>query len=100
MSKNGDAKLAYEAAIRLGPQDAEAHLSLGVILEKTGRCEEAVAEYREAIRIQPDDAADARENLALLLRDFPRLRRGQSDEENRSWFSGLTNAIFGSSSPE
>jgi tetratricopeptide (TPR) repeat protein len=45
---------------------AEAQALRGVALEQTGREEEAMAAYREAIRLKPD-YAEAYRNLALLL---------------------------------
>jgi Flp pilus assembly protein TadD len=50
----------------LGPDDAEAHNNLGVLLNNMGRKEAAKREYREAIRIKPDDA-EAHANLGILL---------------------------------
>ena len=41
-------------AIRLKPDYAEAHNNLGIALTDQGKLDEAVAEYREAIRLKPD----------------------------------------------
>jgi predicted Zn-dependent protease len=49
--------------VREHPQDATAHLYLGGVyrsLEPTGRCERAIAEYKEALRIDPHLAAAQR----------------------------------------
>jgi tetratricopeptide (TPR) repeat protein len=43
-----------------------AHYNLGVALRDQGKLDEAVAEYREAIRLKPDDA-DAHSNLGWAL---------------------------------
>ena len=48
------------------PADAVAHYNLGVDLQAQGKLEEAVAEYRTAIRLKPDDA-DAHGNLGNAL---------------------------------
>ena len=48
------------------PTDAEAHNNLGTALEATGKLDEAIAEYREAIRLKPD-YAEAHYNLGLTL---------------------------------
>ena len=47
---------ALREAIRLKPDYAPAHLSLGVALATKGRLDEAIAAYREAIRLRPNDA--------------------------------------------
>lgn len=47
------------------PTSAEVHNTLGTILERRGLCAEALAEYREALRLKPD-AAWARENVERL----------------------------------
>jgi tetratricopeptide (TPR) repeat protein len=63
------------AAVALRPQSPGAHLSLGNDLSfEEGRLDEAVAEYREAIRLKKDFAA-AHNNLAIALR-----RKGRPDE--------------------
>jgi len=54
---------AFEKAIHLDPDLAEAYNSLGVILPDSGRAEKTL---REAIRIQPN-YPEARNNLANLL---------------------------------
>ena len=38
------------------PDVAVAHARLGVTLEAQGKLDEAIAEFREAIRLRPDDA--------------------------------------------
>jgi tetratricopeptide (TPR) repeat protein len=43
----------YEAALRLKPDFAEGHSSLGVLLAEVGRTEEAMAHYKEALRLNP-----------------------------------------------
>ena len=50
------AAAANREAVRLRPDDAYAHFSLGFALFMQGKLDEAIAEYRTAIRIQPDDA--------------------------------------------
>src|SRR5574341_1399329 len=46
--------------------DALAHYNRGVSLQAEGKSHEAIAEYREAIRLQPD-LVDAHYNLGLAL---------------------------------
>jgi serine/threonine-protein kinase len=62
----GRAVAAARAAIRLEPDDALAHNSLGNALAGQGKLEAAVAEYRAAIRLKPDYAG-AHYNLGLAL---------------------------------
>lgn len=47
------------------PTSAEVRNTLGTILERRGLCAEALAEYREALRLKPD-AVWARENVERL----------------------------------
>ncbi|MGB7190766.1 MAG: tetratricopeptide repeat protein, partial [Acidobacteriaceae bacterium] len=53
----------FEAAIRLNPKDAEAHLGLGKLELQTGDGKKAVAELATAVRLEPDNA-EARSELA------------------------------------
>src|ERR1019366_811226 len=46
----------YQEAIRLKPDDALAHNSLGLALGRKGQIDEAIRQFQEAIRLQPDDA--------------------------------------------
>jgi tetratricopeptide (TPR) repeat protein len=43
-----------EAAVQLDPSVAAAHLNLAVLYAQTGRTSEAIAEARQALRLQPD----------------------------------------------
>ncbi len=62
------------AAVALRPQSPGAHINLGHALRDKGRLDEAIAEYREAIRLQ-NDFTEAHDNLGLVLRN-----KGQLDE--------------------
>jgi Tfp pilus assembly protein PilF len=46
----------YEQALRFNPDYAEAHLNLGVALEKLGRDADAIRHYKEVLRLRPDNA--------------------------------------------
>jgi Flp pilus assembly protein TadD len=46
--------------------DAEAHFNLGNALRAQGKTDEAIAEFREAIRLKPDHAS-AHTNLGNAL---------------------------------
>lgn len=69
------AAAASRETIRLAPNSAKAHNTLGAILLRRGRnIDDAVAEFREAIRLAPDYAL-AHANLGEALQ-----ARGRSDE--------------------
>jgi serine/threonine-protein kinase len=64
----GQAIAVHRAAIRLRPDVAEAHTSLGLALHELGDLPGAIAAYREAIRLRPD-VAEAHTSLGIALRD-------------------------------
>ena len=45
---------AFERAIHIKPDDAQAYYSLAATYDSVGRSHEAIATYKEAIRIDPD----------------------------------------------
>ena len=53
-------------AVRLRPDDAEAHNNLGVVLKAQGKLAEAVVHYGQAARLRPD-YAEAHNNLGVAL---------------------------------
>ena len=56
----------YREAVRLKPDAAEAHNSLGAVLYNVGEAEAAIQEYRRALRLNPD-LAEAHNNLGVAL---------------------------------
>ena len=46
----------YQAALRLNTDFEEAHQNLGIVYSALGRTEDAAAEYREALRVNPYNA--------------------------------------------
>ena len=66
-----EALAAYEAALRIKPDDAEIHASRGVVLKALGRFEEAIAAYDAALRIKPDDA-ETHSNRGNALQELGR----------------------------
>ena len=50
-----DARIEMLEAIHHDPQDADAHNGLGYALEKLGDLAQAVQEYQQATRLDPDD---------------------------------------------
>ena len=69
----------YAEAVKLNPADAEAHLNSGIALEKLGRYEESIVEYRRFLATPGNELAGARPGaeekvlgLSLLLREVGR----------------------------
>ena len=69
--RHEEALVAFEVAIRLDPEDAEAHNNKGNALFELGRHDEALAAYEEAIRLDPDDA-DFYDNKGNALSELER----------------------------
>ena len=67
MGKKDKALAAYREAVRLEPENAEAHNKLGTELAKQALLDEAIAAHREAVRLNPKNA-DAQLNLGDELR--------------------------------
>lgn len=57
----------YTAAIALCTTSACTHVNLGVVLSDLGKPEEAIEQYREALRIQPEMLLAA-ENICAALK--------------------------------
>src|SRR4030095_766877 len=55
-SRGQEAIEKFEQAIRLDPQNAEAHFSMGIIEETQGNLVEAASSYRLAAKARPDNA--------------------------------------------
>ena len=70
--KNSDILFQYASVVI--KNNWEAHARLGLVLSKEGRLDEAIIQYREALRLKPDDA-DAHYDLANAL-----FRKGLWDE--------------------
>lgn len=68
-----------ESSVALGPAFAEAHLQLGIFYFQQRRYNDAVAQYREAIRIQPG-LADAHYHLGEAL-----VRAGERGEAQKEF---------------
>jgi tetratricopeptide (TPR) repeat protein len=66
LGRASDAAAEFSQAIRLQPDNADAHYNLGIALEQADRVQEAVGEFKETIRLRPDDA-DAHFNLGIAL---------------------------------
>lgn len=75
-----DAVEAFDDAIRLMPDFAEAHSNRGNALKGLGRLQESVASYDKAIELKPD-LADAWHNRANALKDQGQLGEAISSYE-------------------
>ena len=53
--KYPEALAAYQKVAAAHPEDAENHFNIGAVLQAMGRIDEAIAEYRQAIRIDKDN---------------------------------------------
>jgi hypothetical protein len=69
-----DSEILFQYANVVIKNNWEAHARLGLVLSKEGRLDEAINQYREALRLKPDDA-DAHYDLANAL-----YRKGLGDE--------------------
>ena len=54
-----------EKAIRIDPNFAKAHNSLGVILARMGKIDEGLSHLQKAVRLQPN-YEEARKNLEIV----------------------------------
>jgi tetratricopeptide (TPR) repeat protein len=69
-----ESKTLWTHALACNLQNMVAHNNLGYVLADCGRSDEALAHYKEALKIKPD-YAEAQYNLGVLL-----ARQGQIDE--------------------
>ncbi len=73
LERNEEAKAAFQAALdldRTGELAGKLHYNLGNVAAAMGDKQQAVKEYRAALRKNPDDAL-ARHNLEVLLKNLP-----------------------------
>jgi len=75
--RKSEALSAYQKAVQLAPQDAEAQNNLGTALEGFGRFEEAKASYRQSIALKPD-YVEAHNNLGNTLKELGRLEEAEA----------------------
>lgn len=64
-----------EEALRLKPDDAEAHNNLGLALRFQGKLDEALDHVRQALGIRPD--------FPVAQEPFASLRKAKEDHERR-----------------
>lgn len=81
LSRLDAAESNYRQAILLDPADARHPISLGRVLDRAGRLEEAVKAFRSGLALRPHYAeADCRVMLASTLK-----RLGKIDEAVNEW---------------
>ena len=61
-----EAEPLYRQALEMYPAYEGAHLNLAIVLNQTGRDSEAIAEFKTALQLQPDDAS-AYNDLGAVL---------------------------------
>jgi tetratricopeptide (TPR) repeat protein len=61
-----NSEILFQYASTIIDNNWEAHARLGLVFSKEGRLDEAISQYREALRLKPDDA-DAHYDLANAL---------------------------------
>ena len=66
-----DAETLYRTTIARNEDSWMAHINLGILLAKTGRPEEAIAHYQQALQLDPNDV-DTYSSLGLLLAETGR----------------------------
>ncbi len=71
-SKIGEASAHDEDIVRMAPDFADGHSSLGNALKREGKVSEAIGQYEQALRINPN-FAEAHYNLGLALADTGRI---------------------------
>jgi tetratricopeptide (TPR) repeat protein len=79
-SKYKKALKECDKVIELDPEWSQGHNLRGAVLEDMDQLEEAILEYRTAVRLDPDDK-DARENLSLAFNESAKGYKAQEDEE-------------------
>ena len=97
-----EAIAAYEQAILLNPNYADAYINKGAALNDLKRNEEAIAAYERAIRLDPNDA-DAYINKGNALRDLKRYEEALAayeqaihfDPNSALAYNGKGNAHYG-----
>ena len=73
----------YVQALKINPNDAEAHNNLAIAYQAQGKLDEAIREYREALKINPNYAG-AHYNLAVAYQ-----AQGKLDEAIREYREAL-----------
>jgi tetratricopeptide (TPR) repeat protein len=94
-----EALAAYEQAIRLDPNFADAYYNKGIALNELKRHEEALAAYEQAIHLNPNDAY-AYNGKGIALRDLKRYKEADQafEKARKPGFGTIGSAIYGNES--
>ena len=65
---------AYNKAVAIKPNNAEAYYNIGNVFKSQGKLEEAIEAYNKAVGIKPDDA-EAYLNMGVALREQGKLEK-------------------------
>src|SRR5581483_3368134 len=71
----GEASGFMRVALALRPKSPSVYIGLGYLLSRQRKMDEAMAFYKEALRLNPDNASCANNDIGVVLRD-----RGELDE--------------------
>jgi predicted O-linked N-acetylglucosamine transferase (SPINDLY family) len=71
-SRPDEALAAFDAAVSLDPDYAEAHFNRGVVLQQRGRLDGAIEAYKQSLRLRPD-YVEATTNAGIALQELGRL---------------------------
>ncbi|MDA1060380.1 MAG: tetratricopeptide repeat protein [bacterium] len=76
IGKTKEAKLHYEAALKINPNYVNAHYNLAVLLKSIGKTKEAKLHYEAALKINPNHV-NAHYNLAVLLNSIGKTKEAK-----------------------
>ena len=65
LGDDAKAHVSYDQALRLNPNQFNAHLGLGRLLEKEGKLDDAIANYSRSVAIVPTESGYLRLGHAL-----------------------------------
>jgi hypothetical protein len=81
-----------DRVIELAPDWSKGHNLRGVILEELGNLQEAITEYRIAVRLNPTDK-DASQNLALALKEGAKRGKKVWEDNSKGQLREVTKAV-------
>ncbi|MBL0742712.1 tetratricopeptide repeat protein [Chryseolinea lacunae] len=83
LGRKAEAERSLNEALRLNPNETQAHINLGNLLDDTGRKDEALKQYQRAIVLEPGNVR-AHYNLGLLLQE-----RGETEAASQEFLKTL-----------